>query len=359
MCIICEKKFIKDVISIDCYYCDKVTKIPSFYKNITRLACYNSGITKLPIICTNLIHLGCHNCISISFIPRYNNLEYLNCSRTSITIIPILPNLKKLYCNLCTNLTKISSCVNIIFIECTECTNLTEIFNVHDHNINYKLEELLCTGCIALTNLPKLSNLVELYCANSGIKKIGHAFYKLKKLHCGNCINLESISNTLYNLLDLYCSRCIKLTELPNIPSIIYINFSHCENINKLPNLPNLKSLICEYCPNITEIPDIFSNLDFISCIGCVNLIKTPLRYIETRYFDSPWIKLRNKFQDNEQYDNNIKKLKVLQHWFRKNFKYLVFKRWIKSEEGVKWIYDPDRIGGKVSKLLIMRSINK
>jgi len=36
--------------------------------------------------------------------------------------------------------------------------------------------------------------------------------------------------------------------------------------------------------------------------------------------------------------------------WVKKNLRYWIFKRWIKSEEGVRWLYDPNNIGGKVSK---------
>ena len=49
-------------------------------------------------------------------------------------------------------------------------------------------------------------------------------------------------------------------------------------------------------------------------------------------------------------HEKNIDKIIVLQRFARKNFKYFVFRRWIKSKEFNEWFYHPDNIGGKNAK---------
>jgi len=59
----------------------------------------------------------------------------------------------------------------------------------------------------------------------------------------------------------------------------------------------------------------------------------------------------------NKNYESNLQKINIINYWFRKNIKFFIFKRWIKSEEGIKWLYNPYNIGGKVSKKNILQYI--
>lgn len=83
--------------------------------------------------------------------------------------------------------------------------------------------------------------------------------------------------------------------------------------------MKKLKTLRCSDCKSLTSIP--FNSLEYEDHDRCT------------------WI-------DHEIKDKNIEKLKRLQSFTRKNFKYWLFKRWSKSREGIEWLYDPKRIGG-------------
>jgi hypothetical protein len=37
-----------------------------------------------------------------------------------------------------------------------------------------------------------------------------------------------------------------------------------------------------------------------------------------------------------------------LQSWIRKNYRYFVFQRWIRGQEGREFLYDPKHIGGRI-----------
>ena len=66
--------------------------------------------------------------------------------------------------------------------------------------------------------------------------------------------------------------------------------------------------------------------------------------------FDNKIIEIMKKTEEKFRYENNIDKIIVLQRFARRNFKYFVFKRWIKSKEFNEWFYHPDNIGGKNAK---------
>lgn len=47
----------------------------------------------------------------------------------------------------------------------------------------------------------------------------------------------------------------------------------------------------------------------------------------------------------------------ILSRFFRRNFKYFGFRRWIKSKEGVEWLYHPRR-GGKYAQKRLLRELS-
>ena len=85
-------------------------------------------------------------------------------------------------------------------------------------------------------------------------------------------------------------------------------------------NIEGLKVLDCSYCPLLTSIP-VIAGLE-VYCPDC------------------PWL--------SQNQNNKVLLGLKLQSWIRKNYRYFVFQRWIKSQEGMEFLYDPKRIGGKI-----------
>jgi hypothetical protein len=48
----------------------------------------------------------------------------------------------------------------------------------------------------------------------------------------------------------------------------------------------------------------------------------------------------------NPDYNENIRKLIILQMFCRKNIPYFRFKKWINTREFSEWFYHPDNMGG-------------
>ena len=96
-------------------------------------------------------------------------------------------------------------------------------------------------------------------------------------------------------------------------------------------------------CKNLTSIP-LLKKLTILNCMGCKNLTSIPLlKNLTDFYCDGcEWLN-HNK---NEEYNNNITKLKKIQKYFknRKARKFIVY---IKTKEFNEWFYHPNGIGGK------------
>jgi hypothetical protein len=88
-------------------------------------------------------------------------------------------------------------------------------------------------------------------------------------------------------------------------------------------------------CPKLTSIPyiDKQSEINILCCHEC------------------PWI----NHGHNPDYENNIKKLLVMQSFCKKNFRYFVFSRWVKSQEFQEWFYSPENAGGRKHKKIMER----
>ena len=139
--------------------------------------------------------------------------------------------------------------------------------------------------------------------------------------------------STLVNLTELYCACCPLLTSIPN-------------------TLVNLTHLNCACCHLLTSIPSTLVNLRFLWCADCRLLIDIPDTLVNLQFVDfreSPWI----NYKDIK--NKNVSKLITLQRFVKGYIKSRIFSRWIKSREGVEWIYHSDNIGGKIAK----RSIEK
>jgi len=282
--------------------------------------------------------LVCNYCINLAFIPdTFINLTILYCGGcTSLTTIPYFSSLIQLYCRRCTSLATIpNTLINLTHFDCSGCISLDTI---PDTLIN--LTHFDCSGCISLATIPNtLINLTTFDCSGCiNLVTIPDTLINLTQLYCNYCINLTFIPNTFINILTLYCRGCTSLTTILSFASDGDTFISKGKSVgqvyktNEVAKPQSITLLDCSYCTSLIKIP---RKINHVECIGC------------------KWL---NHFY-NKNYDFNIKKIKIISSWFRKNLKYFIFKRWIKSEEGVKWLYDPNNIGGKVSKLAIMRSM--
>ena len=94
--------------------------------------------------------------------------------------------------------------------------------------------------------------------------------------------------------------------------------------LSSIPVINGLEKILCSYCPLL-----IYNVIIFI-CFGCTWLPQNP--------------------------NNKILLGLKLQSWIRKNYRYFIFKRWIKSREGMEFLYDPNNIGGRIEKVKIKKT---
>jgi len=253
------------------------------------------------------------------------NLKYLNVSgcKNLISIPDTLINLVDLDCSHCEKLETLpKTFVKLTMLDCS----ITHLANLPSDYVN--LTTLKCMSCINLTKIPETyTKLCKLYCEQSSIINIPSQLDDLSHIYCSDCL-FEEIYIARNNV-QLYCHRCVNLKKIICDPFVTFIDTIACRN-----------------CPLLLEVPMIF-------------------KYIDS--FKSNWIEYSCEKYTNDlyfvdyvkNYQNNIQKLKVLQRWVRRNIKFWIFKRWIKSEEGVKWLYDPCRLGGRISKHNIEQNLIK
>lgn len=241
-------------------------------------------------------HIILNNCLfkGLGNLCNYN-LITLDISYTNIKIINNLPKtLTELNCNYCPLLTSIilaESCLiemfPRIFIElyCNYCPLLTSINNPEF------LSRLECCNCLLLT-LPLLSN-------------------NLIYLDCSNCPLITSLGESLPDYLEeLTCDNC-PITVIPPLPSFLwFLNCSGCPLL-KLPEIPeHLTSVNFSNNRYICSIPK-HGNEESLTCYNCPWL---PFHYEGTH---NPYDPTMGDYI-NKNYENNIKKLKLLQRVFKK-----------------------------------------
>jgi hypothetical protein len=193
-------------------------------------------------------------------------------------------------------------------------------------------KELNCSNCSLITCIPPSHSCDD-------------TFINLKRLDCYDCLSLINVSYSLINLNCLNCFNCPLLTSIPNtLVNLIILECSYCPLLTSIPNtLVNLGELNCCYCPLLTNIPNTLVNLIYLDCrsSSLITSISNNIKYLECE--NCPWI-------DKYVRRDNIRKLITLQRFVKRNLKYWIFSRWIKSRGGVEWIYHPDNIGGKIAK---------
>src|SRR5437773_2058455 len=141
---------------------------------------------------------------------------------------------------------------------------------------------------------------------------------------CMICDN-EDLTNS--HTLD--CSKCPFLTLIPIIPGLHELYCSECPMLTEISIIPGLKKLECCWCPLLTEIPKI-DGLKSLICYYC------------------KWLRV-----ENENFDDQLKKVIVLQRWFKK---VLLSKNMVKLiPQLMPLYYHPESKGGYLHKRNMLR----
>ncbi len=323
MCIICIDNYKIKIKKLACGFFSKprslMIKIP-FFNELYQLQCYNCPLlTKIPVI-QGLHNLECYNCPLLTKIPVIHGLHKLECYNCQLlTKIPFIIGLQLLQCYYCPLLKKIPLIVGLQSIHCSYCP-LLECFSVSKQKkskidgvtlwvsfeiIKIKgLQYIFLDHCASLTNIPLIEGL--------------------KILHCYNCRSLTNI--TLINgLQELHCGNCPMLSNIPLIKGLQQLSCDNCPLVKNIPLIEELQRLKCTNCPLLTNVPTPINNIPLLYCYNC------------------KWLK-----ENNYEYDNNIKKIKIIQRFIKKN---ILGKRLIRLIPKIIPIYyHPEYKGGYMHK---------
>jgi hypothetical protein len=166
----------------------------------------------------------------------------------------------------------------------------------------------------------------------------------LKILDCSNCHLLTNIPQ-INGLQKLFCYNCPLLRNVPHINTLDTLFCSDCPLLDNIPLINGLKTLDCSKCPKLTNVPD---GLQKLWCNGCRLLTRLDLKNNTwLGAYGCVWLKRDPNFNES------IKKLVILQRWFRSMSLSLRLKRLI--PQIIPLYYHPDAKGGYFDKLSIMR----
>jgi len=231
------------------------------------------------------------------------------------------------------------------------CSNLTseklQKFLIQCKN----LEELYCYSCHSLTSLHLWSvKLVALECSCTSLTSLDlRNNINLITLNCSFCTFLTSLDlQDNINLTKLECSHCTSLTslDLRNNINLNILECNYCRSLTSL-DLRNLKELGCNSCRTSLDLRN-NKNLTTLSCYSCRSLtsLDLPKKYKDCiNYSDCHWI------SQNEDFSNNLQRLIKLQRWYRK----LLVIKYMKSQEFIEWIYNPNNMGGYLHKKKLLK----
>jgi hypothetical protein len=128
-------------------------------------------------------------------------------------------------------------------------------------------------------------------------------------------------------LQTLYCSSCPLLTNIPQINGLQNLSCSFCPLLTNIPLINGLQTLYCYDCRSLTELN--VTNLIFQQTNGCI------------------WL------EDDPDFNQSIKKLIILQKWFKKMYLSNRLKKLI--PQLIPLYYHPDAKGGYFDKLKILQ----
>jgi hypothetical protein len=253
-------------------------------------------------------------------------LDVSNC--TMLKKIPKIKGIRRLDCSNCPLLEEISVIDGLYFLDCSECPRLKEIPVING------LLQLFCDHCTSLTKLPNITGLHCLHCSRCPLLTELPNINDLCVLTCDNCQN---------GLQNLCCDFCTMIETVPHIVGLYKLFCRGCDKIQEIPKIQGLAVLACSGCSRIKEIS---CPMAFVTCNGCSNLRIIECDDSESRtnandcpnLFYSPW------------HTVNKQKIDRLRKFIRNNFKYFVFKHWIRSKEFCEHYYSPQNRVGKMMK---------
>jgi len=118
-------------------------------------------------------------------------------------------------------------------VDCTNCTSLTEL------PLWPNVTEVWCTNCPSLTELPLWSNVTEVWCYNCPSLTELPLWPNVTKVLCTNCPSLTELP-LWHNVTKVWCSNCPSLTELPLWPNVTEVWCENCPSLTELPLWPNV-----------------------------------------------------------------------------------------------------------------------
>ena len=229
---------------------------------------------------------------------------------------------------------------SVMCVICEKTILLNRPLDQDDFNFENKSKEpftIKCNHCPTITSIPCIPGLCVLICSYCPQLKEIAVIPGLKKLVCMNNPELIEIP-FIQGLKQLYCSGVWKLKNIPMIDSLETLDCSFNKNIESVPKISGLKKLDVRYCKKLVKIPWI-QGLRELDCQGCESLKKISPRNNNLKYMncndcrslinitqidDSAneilylvqgclWLK-----NDNLLFDDNIKKLVILQRWSKR-----------------------------------------
>jgi len=205
---------------------------------------------------------------------------------------------------------------------------------------------IICTGEID-ENLNTLTRLNVSNCESLTSEKLQEILVQCKNLEtldCSFCTYLTSLDlRSNINLTTLSCVYCTSLTSI-DLRSSEGVTSKGCVNLKTLYcyNCESLTSLDLRECKNLLE-----SYL--FNCSILTFLQYNDLKSIYPCFIGSPWI------SQNRNFSSNLQSLIKIQRWCKR----MRLVKYMKSQEFVEWIYNPNNIGGKYCKKSIQKFLIK
>ena len=245
------------------------------------------------------LHVNYNSITSIVGIESFQNLNYLNCSNTSITSLNLsmLTNLETLECsNSLLNDLTVSGMTNLknLYLSSNQLTVL-QLTNMPN------LEVVLCgNNFITSINLSGTTSLYQLTCTNNLLTNIDvNAQLGLTILYVDQNFLTSLTLNNLNNLSSLIAANNqLSVVEISNCPQInsagfdnnllsnlnilgntaiksISIKNNSFTNVDFLAEIPNLQTIVCSNNP----IPDLsfVSSIETLTWLECSNTLITTL----------------------------------------------------------------------------------
>lgn len=222
--------------------------------------------------------------------PSISDMESLTihgCGRIININMSMMPNIRLLYAGNCPNLAYIPNLSNLLELDLYECNAITEIPNIES------LKSLKLTDCLNITVLPVFSGLKNLYLRNSKVSTIPY-IEGLDELILEECSNIRDLP-VIDGLEIVYIDQCHNITEFPYIVTLNEITIDDCRGLKAIFKR-ELVYLTLIDCPMLTYVQNMDNDL-IMECKNC------------------PWVNI-----DNTEYTENIRKLGVLQRWFKGNY---------------------------------------